>query len=70
MYRILDLDTLTTSTTDSLADVARAVHGRSVGTMILDVLGDLDGEQEYLPLIELDVQFADDAATILPHVAA
>lgn len=70
MFRLLDLDTLTTSTVDSLAEVARALHGRSVGSMILDVLGDLDGEQHYLPLIELDVQFADDADVLLPHVAA
>jgi len=68
MYRLFDLDTLATFTVDSLDAVAIALHGRQPGDFLVDVLDELDGALVYLPLIELDIQFAVERDALLPHV--
>lgn len=69
MYRLLDLNSLTFSTADSLSEVARALHGRPAGSVIVDFLDELDGEQAYLPMVPLDLTVAPERAVILPHVS-
>lgn len=68
MYRIFNYDDLSARTLDSLADLAIAVADSSAGSVLLEVLDDMLGEPMYLPLIELDVQFADDRDSLLPHL--
>ena len=69
MYRIFNYDDLSARTLDSLSDLAIAVADRAAGSVFLEVLDDMLGSPEFLPLIDLDVQFADEAATLLPHLA-
>lgn len=68
MFRLLDLNTLTTSTMDTLTEVASALHGRTAGDVIVDILDELDGETLYLPMVPLDLVGAEREA-ILPHVS-
>ena len=68
MYRIFDYNSLSSSILDSLSDVAIAVADRAAGTVMLEVLDDMLGQPEFLPLIDLDVQFSTERDALLPHL--
>lgn len=69
MYQIFDTTDLSTAILDSLAEVAIAVADRAPGQVDIAILDKLMGEEMFLPLIELDIQFSDEREALLPHVA-
>ena len=67
MLRIFNMNTLETETFDSLAELAIVAAAMASGAALIDFLE----AGEWLPLIELDVQFeaAQVRAAVLPHIA-
>jgi len=68
MFRIFDLENISHSVLDSLAELANAVADRPAGSVLLEILDDMLGSPEYLPLIELDVQFAAERDALIHHL--